>query len=73
MGIDEELILGLYMKNPDDQHANPDYRRIRLDKPQNLIQLQLSELPEYIVLDPMVTRLDKEISDNQIQVKNSVL
>ncbi len=69
--IDERITIGFYQKDPADPSADPYFKKVRLSKPIEEITLQLKKLPNYIVLDPMITRLDKNVQDNLIAIEHT--
>lgn len=64
IAIDELITLGFYQEYPDRITANPIMEKVLLDQAINEVTFTLKSKPKFIVLDPMVTRLDKDISDN---------
>ncbi len=68
--INESITVGFYQKDPADPTARPYFKKIRLSKRVQEITFQLKTLPNYVVLDPMITRLDKDIQDNLIVIEH---
>ncbi|MBC2845231.1 ABC transporter permease/M1 family aminopeptidase [Winogradskyella flava] len=73
INTDETFTIGFYNKYPDDNTALPEFRTIRLKKGENKTNFKLKDLPKYIIIDPMVTRLDEDITDNIFEIDDEQL
>ncbi len=66
---DENFTIGFYDKNPDDMNAAPIFKVVRLISGLNNIEVDLDSLPKYVIIDPMITRLDEDISNNVFEIE----
>ncbi|PQJ79828.1 M1 family aminopeptidase [Polaribacter porphyrae] len=73
INTNENFTIGFYDKHPDYRNAKPIFKTIRLEKGENTIVFNLKNLPNYVVLDPLVTRLDEDISNNIFEIENDKL
>ncbi len=67
--LDEKITIGLYTKYPDDTEAKPTFKKASISGTTNTIEFTVKKLPKYILIDPMVTRLDKNVLDNLKQLE----
>lgn len=71
--LDEMIPLALVDHDPDDPAAeaaladlSSQLKRVRIQRGENRIRLQLDHLPRFIVLDPLITRIDRNLDDQKV-------
>ena len=73
IGIDEPIEIGLYAKHPSDlkKGEQPIYLMAhKIQKEDTFVYLTVDQMPEYIALDPYLTRPDKNRLDNLLKISS---
>jgi hypothetical protein len=67
ISINEPIQIGLFKRHPDKIRSSEDiiyFKARSINANQQNIKLIVNQIPEYIVIDPLGTRLDRDYNDN---------